>query len=142
MRIEFASVTVSFFIHATEDSERLLSIVSEDLGVAREELQTENIVGHYGNAIVSVKAHIIGRGAQGVATLILRSLSEGAKKQVLLELEKSMDEHDALYLRIDRQSIDRELVISDEEPIRVKLKPKFRAGGRASMREGYEEMIR
>ncbi len=53
-----------------------------------------------------------------------------------------MDEHDALYLRIDRQSIDRELVISDEEPIRVKLKPKFRVGGRASMKEGYGEMIR
>ena len=89
-----------------------------------------------------LEAHIIGKRRPGVATLILRDLSKGAKKQVLSELDKSMDEHDSLYLRIDRQSIVRELTLSDEEPVRVKLKPKFRVGGRVSMKASYEEMIR
>jgi len=142
MILEFASVTVSFFVHSTEDSERLLSLISEKLGLAPEELKTESVEGYYGNAIVSVKAHITGKRAREVALGILRSLSKRAKQQILSELKKSMDEHDALYLRIDRQSINREIALSDEEPIRVKLKPKFRVGGHNSMKEGYEELIR
>lgn len=142
MLLEFASVTVSFFVHSTEDSESLLSIISDKLGLAPEELHTERVDGYYGNPIVSVKAHVTGRRAREIALGILRNLSKRAKQQIMSELDKSMDEHDALYLRIDRQSINREIALSDEQPIRVKLKPKYRAGGHNSMKESYEELIR
>ena len=140
--LEFASVTVSFFVHSTEDSDSLLSIISEKLGLAPEELHTEGVEGYYGNTIISVKAHVTGRKAQEIALGTLRNLSRSASQQILSELDKSMDEHDALYLRIDRQSINREIALSDEEPIRVKLKPKYRFGGHNSMKESYEELIR
>jgi RNA binding exosome subunit len=141
MQVEFASVTISFFIHSTEDPDSLISNVSERLRLASGDLQTETVEGHYGNTIICAKAHITGRRAQEVAVTVLHDLSRDAKSKVLLEMEKSMDEHDALFLRIDRQRIDREINLSDEEPIRVKLKPKFRSGGRVSMKERYQELI-
>ena len=140
MRPEFSSVTVSFFMHSTEDRERLLSSVSARLGLAKADLETGEMQGHFGNEIVSVKANITGTRGQDVASDMLMYLSKRAKTQTLADLGKSIDEHDALYLRIDRQEIDKEIAISDQEPIRIKLKPKIR-GSRQSMREGYRELI-
>ncbi len=140
--VEFASVTVSFFIHSTEDANRLLSFLSEKLGLFPEELQTEAIQGHFSNSIIAAKAHVTGRRAQQVAAGVFANLSSTSKAQLLWELDKSMDEHDALYLRIDRQSPNREITISDEEPIRLKFKPRFRTDGHESMKDNYRAMIR
>ena len=103
----------------------------------------EKILGYFGNEIVSVRAHIVGRKTHAVSDLIFRSLSKNARSLLLSEIEKSLDEHDSLYLRLDRQSLnDPQISLSDDEPIRVKLKPKSRFGGRSSMKEQYEELIR
>ena len=102
----------------------------------------EKILGYYGNEMLSVKAHIIGGRAQEVAHLLLNSLSKNAKSLLISEIEKSMDEHDSLYLRLDRQSLnDQNISFADEEPIRIKLKPKGRFGGRASMKQEYVDLI-
>jgi RNA binding exosome subunit len=141
--LEFSSVTVSFFIHSTEDEPKLLNAVRARLSIQDEEMTKERLLGYFGNEIVFVRAHIIGRRAQSVSHLILKSLTKTARFATLSEIEKSLDEHDSLYLRLDRQTInDPEISLSDEEPIRVKLKPKSRFGGRTSMKEQYEELIR
>ncbi len=142
MRLEFSSVAISFFIHATEDEARLLSNVSSKIGLAGQELKSDVIAGHFGNKITSGKAHGTGMNAQKIASFILANLSPGGKSKLLKELDKSMDEHDALYLRIDRQLIDEYLSLSDQEPIRIKLKPKSRAGGRETLKKGYIELIK
>jgi len=140
--MDFSSITVSFFIHSTEDEERLLNLVQSKLGLESEEVSKERIAGHFGNEIVSVKAHVIGSRAQVVATQIFGSLSKLARTSIREELEKSLDEHDALYLRLDRQSLlESSISLSDEEPIRIKLKPKSRGGGRQLVRLGYQELI-
>ena len=141
--MEFSSVTVSFFVHSTEDEPRLLKSVQERLGIQEEEISKEKMEGFFGNEIISFRAHIIGKRAQPVSNLIFNSLSKPARSLLLSEIDKSLDEHDSLYLRLDRQSLgDPEISLSDEEPIRVKLKPKSRFGGRLSMKEQYVELIR
>jgi len=140
--LEFSSVTVTFFVHSTEDEARLLEAVLVRLDIQEEEMSKEKILGYFGNEIVSVKAHVLGQRAQAVSDSIFRSLSKTARSLLLSEMERSLDEHDSLYLRLDRQSLsDPEISLSDEEPIRVKLKPKSRFGGRSSMKKQYEELI-
>jgi RNA binding exosome subunit len=141
--MDFSSVTVSYFIHSTEDMDRLLRLVKSKLGLEDEEVSEEKITGYFGNEMISVKAHVIGEQANIVANLIVASLSREAKNSILSELEKSLDEHDSLYLRLDRQTLgEKFLNLSDEEPIRIKFKPKSRSGGRRSIIEQYEELIR
>ena len=142
MVVEFSSVTISFLIQATEDEARLLDQVSNQLQLSRENFSVEPMEGHFGNRITVAKAHITGTEADRVTTVLMSSLSQQAKKTLVSELEKSLDEHDALYLRLDRQSLGSEWIgLSDEEPIRVKLKPRIRVGGRRSMMEQYTELI-
>ena len=140
--LDFSSVTVSFFVHSTEDEDRLMELVKNRLGIDETEITEEKITGYFGNEMTSVRAHIIGKRAQVVASQIFELLSKPARVTILSEIEKSLDEHDSLYLRLDRQSLkDDFLSVSDEEPIRIKLKPKNRFGGRVSMMQEYKELI-
>jgi len=140
--LDFSSVTVSFFIHSTEDEDRLMEMVRKRLGLEEDEITREKAVGYFGNEIISIRAHIIGDRAQATSLRIIRLLSKSARTLILSEIEKSLDEHDALYLRLDRQSLkDDFLSISDEEPIRIKLKPKNRFGGRSNMLQEYKDLI-
>jgi RNA binding exosome subunit len=141
--MEFSSVTISLFIHSTEDPERLLQQIKTRFGLDDVEVSKEFITGHFGNEIISVKAHIIGKRALQVADKIVESLSGSSRLSVVEQIDRSIDEHDALYLRIDRQTLDDGLLgLSDEEPIRIKLKPKTRSGGRQAMISEYRELLK
>jgi len=141
--LDFSSVTISFYIHSTEDEDRLRRLVIERLGLDSSELEAEKIVGHFGNEILSIRAHAIGARATVIAARIIEQLSNTARVSTRAEIEKALDEHDSLYIRLDRQSLqDPLLSISDEEPIRIKLKPRSRFGGRQNMKREYEELIR
>jgi RNA binding exosome subunit len=141
--LDFSSITVTFLIHATEDAEALMRNIREELAIKEDEISFDKIQGYFGNEIVSVKAHVIGPGTKSVANALFSQLSKSAREVLLSELEKSMDEHDALYIRIDRQTLRKgEIYLSDEEPIRVKLKPKRRSGGHEFMKQEYKELIK
>lgn len=142
MHIEFSSVTISFFVHATEDLELVLHDLSSVFDLGDEEITKETMAGHFGNSIIFVKAHITGNRAQQVAGLLMMKLTDLARSRIIAELEKSMDEHDSLYLRIDRQSLKNTLEIGDDEPVRVKLKPKSRLPDRRVMKMAYTELIK
>ncbi|MDG6996294.1 MAG: hypothetical protein JRN52_10260 [Nitrososphaerota archaeon] len=141
MPLEFTSVTVSYFIHSTEDESRLVESVRSALGLEESEFRYDRIHGHFGNEMKFAIAHLIGKRANDVSVQIFSRLSPSAKRSLSARLEQSVDEHDALFLRLDRQTIKRSLSISDEEPVRVKLKPKIRAGGRSKMIEFYREKL-
>ncbi len=119
-----------------------MKMVENTLGFDESEISKEKITGHFGNEIISVKVHVIGPTAQILAGRIVGSLSQSARVSIREGIEKSLDEHDSLYLRLDRQTLeDPSLSLSDEEPIRIKLKPKSRSGGRESMKIQYEELV-
>jgi RNA binding exosome subunit len=141
LRTEFASVTISFLIHSTEDESRLLNQVSQSFGIPLESIKIETLEGHYGNPLHSAKAHIVGPEANALSKLILVKLDFVSRETVLSELEKSIDEHDSLYLRLDRQLLGENLVLGSEEPIRIKLKPKNRYSNRRAIREAYRELL-
>src|ERR1700730_11563683 len=116
--LDFSSISVSFLIHSTEDADRLMRGIREGLAIKEEEISIDKIQGYFGNEIISVKAHVTGPRTRNVANQIFSKLSKSAREMLITELEKSMDEHDALYVRIDRQMLGTgEIYFSDEEPI-------------------------
>jgi RNA binding exosome subunit len=138
---DFASVTLSFLIHATEDESRLLRQVSSSFGVPQEKIQLEVLEGYYGNYLRLAKIHVTGKEANILSDSIFVRLDRESRRALLLELEKSVDQHDSLYLRIDRQLLGERLTLGSEEPIRIKLKPKNRHGNRISVRNRYRELL-
>jgi RNA binding exosome subunit len=138
---EFASVTISFFIHSTEDESRLLNQASNSFGIPLNQIELESLEGHYVNRLRSAKIHVTGKDANLVSESILSKLNSQSKKIILDELEKSVDEHDSLYLRLDRQLLGETLVLGSEEPIRIKLKPKNRYGNRRAIHNAYRKLL-
>lgn len=119
----------------------MVASICAALGLEESEFRYDKIHGHFGNEMKFAIAHLTGKRANDVSAQIFSCLSASAKKALAARLEQSVDEHDALFLRLDRQTIERNLSISDEEPVRVKLKPKTRAGGRSKMIEFYREKL-
>jgi RNA binding exosome subunit len=139
---EFASLTISFFIHATEDEPGLIGRVSSSLGVDPKSFELLALEGHFGNTIRSAKAHIKGEAANDISRKIIAKLDSQSKNGILLELEKSVDEHESLFLRLDRQNLGSTLHVGRDEPIRIKLKPTKQYGNRNSIMDGYRELIK
>ena len=142
MELEFASITISFLIHSTEDANRLNSEVCASFSLDSSEISSEGLNGHYGNELRLAKAHLIGKRARETAKRIRDSLSDSSRGQVSRDFNNSIDEHDALYLRLDRQTLySGSLTLSDEEPIRVRMKPRIRTGGHESMKLAYHRVL-
>jgi RNA binding exosome subunit len=142
MAVDFASVKISFFVHSTEDETRLEKDVTAAFALHPGEITFDSVQGHFGNKMLFAKVHLTGNRAEKVSEAIFERLSQRAKSQLNDEIGRSVDEHDALYLRVDRQSLAKDFDLSDEEPLRVKLKPKIRAGGHEAMLDLYRKVLK
>ncbi len=141
-----SSVTISFFIHATEDQSRVMERISKILGVAENEMEWESLSGYYGNAIIYAKAHLTGDQAAETFKQILNKLDCSSKKKLISELGTYVDEHDSLYLRVDKEILmdlgqEKELALGEDEAIRIKIKPKNRWGGQKALLDSYKRVI-
>jgi len=120
---------VSYFVHATEDGPRVDQAVSSFLETD-EEPRREALEGHHGNPIVATRFQIVGEGAQSAVAAIFSKMTREAKDTLRLGLEGHMDEHSALYLRLDKQKLlAGEVALTDSDPVRVKVKPRLHAVG-------------
>ena len=118
------SVEVSFFVHATEDLEKLTNAVSALLPIdARPE--EEKMEGHFGNPITWVRYHLSGEEAAAALEGISAHLSAQEKERLEGEIEELVDDHSALYLRFDKQRlVAGRLEEGKSDPVRVKVKPR------------------
>lgn len=123
-----ASAEIRFFAQATEDEERLVKTVSERLRVPQEQFEKESLEGHFRNPITSFKAHVTGADADRFAKGLALLFDEIDKETMLRNIPNYMDEHGALYLRVDKQSLFTDkLRESQIDAVRIRLKPRFKA---------------
>jgi len=116
------SVEVTYLVHATEDVAKVADSVSSVLGIGAPPTE-EAMEGHFGNRISRVRFHVTGEDAQNVFEKLVAGLEPSARKDVSRGLENFLDEHSALYLRLDKQEIIGGLLsLSETDAVRVKVK--------------------
>jgi RNA binding exosome subunit len=116
---------ISFLIHSTEDRDRVINQVSSILIVDKDEFESENLLGHWGNQIEMIKARLKGKFANDVADTILTSLDTYDRKKMLHSLDDYVDDKGALHLRLDKQKICvGKIELSNIDSIKMKIKPK------------------
>ena len=125
MESRIQSVEVSYLVHSTEDQHKLSRRVEEmlkmDVAGKADELE-----GHYGNKILRVSYHMTGESASSFFANLASSLPEEAKKELSRDLERMVDEHSALYLRLDKQSlVSGRLALGGAESVRLRVKPRL-----------------
>ncbi|MCL4436965.1 MAG: hypothetical protein M1503_06825 [Thaumarchaeota archaeon] len=128
MKPILASAEIRFFAQATEDETRLVKTVSERLRIPEEQFEKESLEGHFTNPIISFRAHITGTNADRFAKGLALLFNEIDRETVLRNIPNCMDEHGALYLRVDKQSLfTSKLKESQIDAVRIRLKPRFKA---------------
>jgi len=117
--IETKKAEVDFFIHATEDEEKVLKAVKEGLGISKE-AEISRLYGHYGNPILRVRFTFKKEEADELLRRILQNLKEGDKNAILLDLDMSVDDSGRFFLRLDKQKlVEGGFMVGKRDPIRI-----------------------
>jgi RNA binding exosome subunit len=121
---EVQSVEVSCLIQSTEDEERIKERVRRYLGIAQSP-EEEALEGHFGNRILHVRWHLTGDEAWNAFQALLSLLGYGGVGELLGSLTAHLDEHRALYVRLNKQALMNGIgAISDTDPVRIRVKPR------------------
>jgi RNA binding exosome subunit len=132
---------VSFIVHATENLERVSKEVFGRLGA--EGVPTfDRMEGHFGNKLVLVKLHLTGGEAEDAFLLVGREMGIGSWAKLGEQFRERIDEHKAVYLRLDKQELMRgRFAFAERDPVLLKVKPRgFLGKGDAT--EFYLSLLR
>jgi RNA-binding protein len=122
---ELAYAEISFLIHATEDKDRVINLISSVLHIDKNEFESEKLLGHWGNEIAMIKCRLKGKFINDVASILFNSLDTFDRKKMLYSLGDYVDDKGILHLRIDKQKIfEGKVELSDIDSIKIKFKPR------------------
>ena len=132
MKSQIQSVEVTYLVHATEDPAKIEGATRELLGV-EVDAELQRLEGHFGNEITMVRFHVTGADGDSAVSRVFSRMSGRLRKEVASGVGSFVDEHSALFLRFDKQSlVQGSLVLGSGDAVRVKVKPRlFGMNGRA-----------
>jgi RNA binding exosome subunit len=124
LRGPIQSVEVTYLLHATEDGEKVNAKVRE-LVIAEEPPEVEEMEGHFGNKISRVRFHLTGESASRAFESMAARFPGEFRSRLESELDAHLDEHSALFFRLDKQLLMRgTFELGTADPVRVKVKPR------------------
>ena len=140
MQREIQALEISCFVQATEDEGKIRGAIAKSFGL-HQDPGKEDLEGHFGNAIIDLKWHLTGEQAWTSFRALVALLGETGRRELLRELGAYLDEHGALYIRLNKQTlISGMATLSSSDPVRVRVKPRhFMMKGPPS--QFYERMM-
>lgn len=101
----------------------------------------ERLEGHFGNEILSARIRLTGEEAAKAVHTAFASLSKDLKAELVANIDEYLDEHSALFLRLDKQRlVSGILALGSRDSVRFKVKPRlFLVRGGAA--EFYAKLI-
>ncbi len=140
--LRFKSVEVSYFLHATEDYDRVIATIAKAMHIQPESFMSSDAQGHYGNPIEIVRAHLVGKEVSDFVRVLFESFSSVQKQEMLTDIDRSLNEHGDLFIRLDKQMLlSGKLVQSDIDPVRIKIKLRFNFG-RDLVLQAYQDLLK
>ncbi len=141
LQTNFSSAEIELVIHATEDKQKVLSVIEGMLGIKPEEFVTSNARGHFNNEITLLKANINGKRATEIAYKIARMMSDADRMHLHDNFDLYVDDKNSLYIRISKQKLfGRKIVLSQADSLKIKLKT-VRGFQPKSEMEGYRKFL-
>jgi len=121
---EIRSLEVSYFVQATEDEEKVTRGVRTFVG-SGSDCERQELEGHFGNKIVWVRFHLIGDDAHEAFGKLMSRMGDDSKRELLKGIESSLDEHMALFIRLNKQLLTSGVAAAaSSDPVRIKVKPR------------------
>ena len=137
----FASAEIELVIHATEDRQKVLSVVEATIGIKKEEFAASNVRGHFGNEITLLKANINGKQANEIAYKMVGMMSDADRMYMHDNFDLFIDGKNSLYIRISKQKLfERKIVLSQADSLKIKLRTVRRFQPKTEM-ESYKKLL-
>lgn len=116
---------MTWLVHATEDGEKIGGAVARLFGASAPP-RVERLEGHFGNEILKARVHLTGEEAARATRSLFSALPGAVKAAIVADLDRFVDEHSALFLRLDKQAlVTGSLALGSGDPVRVKVKPRL-----------------
>ncbi|MBM3897800.1 MAG: hypothetical protein FJ358_04670 [Thaumarchaeota archaeon] len=139
--MDFRSIEIAYFLHATEDYDRVIATIAKELNLPIERFEISSVEGHYGNPLKIVKAHIIGAEAENLPVGFFRRMSSMVKESIVHEIGRSVNEHGDLFVRLDKQQLlVGKIILAEIDPVRIKFKIRYNMY-RAKLLQTYAEFF-
>ena len=125
-QIPIAYIDIRFFVHATEDVDKVVEAVQHALPSDRMEdiaFNKSNLRGHYGNPITLFEAKIKNKETiRALVDNLSSHLSELDKETLSREIHLHV-EKGSLYVRLDKQAaLQGKLKLCTSDPIRIRIR--------------------
>jgi RNA-binding protein len=122
--IKFSGAEANLVIHATEDQEKVLGSLDDNLNLSPDKFSVTPSEGHYKNRILMLKAIFSSSEATELAANIASKLNSLDRQELWQNMSQFSDEKGSLYLRLDKQRLCQGKVsIALADSIRIKFKP-------------------
>lgn len=138
-------INISFFVHATEDREKVLKAVSNcfpSIDFSKISFVCDSLYGHYRNPIIFFETRIKDKELiKNMINDLSSKMSQESKSSLSSELDKYVGEDGSLYLRFDKQSsYNGVLRLCSSDPIRIKIRLSVSSKSPQELESVYKEM--
>ena len=114
-------VTIDVIIHATDDVDKFYECFSEMFGLEKEVFSISQVIGHFDNPIITIRAKITKKEALKFLDKFLEKISESQRNEIIAQIEERT-ENSTLHLRLDKQKfIQGDIEFREKEAIKLKI---------------------
>ena len=118
---EKVEVTVEVILHATEDERKIFDSFLDIFGIEESEFEKEQLVGHYENPIIFLRAKITKNKASSFIKKLVSNLPQDQLSEVINDMENRVQDS-MLYIRLGKQElVKRNLVLQENDAVKVKV---------------------
>lgn len=117
------TIELSFIEHATENGEKILSVIENKLKIDKKKFTHSIARGHFENEIKLFKSIINNEDADKCIINIINKIDHNEKSFLLDSIENHIDKKSNFYLRVDKQKLFSDIITtSEKDAIRIKIK--------------------
>lgn len=118
---EKVEVTIEVIIHATEDERKIFDSFLDMFGIEETEFEKEQLVGHYENPIIFLRAKITKNKASNFIKKLVSNLPQDQLSEVINDMENRVQDS-MLHIRLGKQElVKRNLVLQENDAVKVKI---------------------
>lgn len=118
---EKVEVTIEVIIHATEDERKIFDSFLDVFGIEETEFEKEQLVGHYENPIIFLRAKITKNKASNFIKKLVSNLPQDQLSEVINDMENRVQDS-MLHIRLGKQElVKRNLVLQENDAVKVKI---------------------
>jgi len=118
---EKVEVTIEAILHATEDERKIFDSFFELFGIEEEEFAKEQLMGHYENPIMFLRAKIAKNKAKNFIKKLVSKLPEDQLDEIMGDIENRVQDS-MLHIRLGKQElVRRNLILQEKDAVKVKI---------------------